>query len=164
MRIAQLIQPGEEVLVMFSGAAPYPLVIAKNAPVRKVHGIERNPFAHQYGAENVALNNLQDKITLHYGDVREIMPTLPQTFDRIVIPLPKTGEEFLDLALPKTKPRGMIHLYAFLNETEIKRHAAIIRKLCTTLKHPVKIIRAVKCGQFSPGVFRVCFDLKMQKG
>jgi len=164
LRIAQLIKPGEEVLVVFSGAAPYPLVIAKNAPVRRVYGIEINPFAHQYAVENVALNNLREKITLHYGDVREIMPSLTQKFDRVIMPLPKTGEEFLYLALPKTKPGGMVHLYAFLNETEIKSHATKIRKLCTTLKHPVKIIRAVKCGQFSPGVFRVCFDLKVQKG
>jgi tRNA (guanine37-N1)-methyltransferase len=29
LRIAQLVKPGEEILVMFSGVAPYPLVLAK---------------------------------------------------------------------------------------------------------------------------------------
>src|SRR3989344_1462673 len=31
LRIAKMIKPGEMVLVMFSGAAPYPLVLAKNS-------------------------------------------------------------------------------------------------------------------------------------
>lgn len=161
LRIAKLVKLGEEVLVMFSGAAPYPLVIAKNSEARHVYGIELNPFAHNYAVENVQRNNLQDRVTIVHGDVKHKIPPLKKKFDRIVMPLPKTGEQFLDLALLKVKKGGFIHLYSFLDETEIDAYAKKIKEICKKLGYSVKVLRKVKCGQFSPGVFRVCLDLKV---
>ena len=163
LRIANQVKPGEEVLVMFSGAAPYPLVIAKNSEARHVYGIELNPDAHTYALENVLLNNLQDRVTIMHGDVKQKIPLLKQKFDRIVMPLPKTGEQFLDLALLKAKKGAVIHLYSFLDETEIDSYAKKVKQICKKLGKEVKILRKVKCGQFSPGTFRVCLDLKVLK-
>ena len=146
---------------MFSGAAPFPLVIAKNSEARHVYGIELNPFAHNYALENVQLNNLQDRITIMHGDVKHKIPPLKKKFDRIAMPLPKTGEQFLDLALLKVKKGGFIHLYAFLDEKEINPYAKKIHEICKKLGYSIKVLRKVKCGQFSPGVFRVCLDLKV---
>ncbi|MBU1111488.1 MAG: class I SAM-dependent methyltransferase family protein, partial [Nanoarchaeota archaeon] len=126
LRIAKLVKKGEEILVMFSGSAPYPLVLAKHSPVKTILGIEINPDAHQFGLENLKLNKLENKIKLINGDVRKIIPKLSRglvktkeykeyknkKFDRILMPLPKTGEEFLDVALPITKKGGYVHLYA----------------------------------------------------
>jgi len=163
LRIAKQVKPGENIMVMFSGAGPLPLILAHKTPARHITGIEINPLAHQYALQSIELNNLQDKITLLEGDVRERLPQLNQIFDRIAMPLPKTGEEFLDVALPKLKKKGILHLYAFLAENEIATHGKKVKEICTQLKHPVRIMRAVKCGQFSPRVFRICFDLKMLK-
>ena len=160
LRIANLVKPGEEVLVMFSGAAPYPLVIAKNSEAKQVYGIELNPAAHTYAMENVLLNNLQDRVTIMHGDVKHKIPPLKKKFDRIVMPLPKTGEQFLDLALLKAKKGAVIHLYSFLEENEINSYAKKVKEICKKLGDSVKILRKVKCGQFSPGTFRVCLDLK----
>jgi tRNA G37 N-methylase Trm5 len=82
-------------------------------------------------------------------------------FDRIVIPLPKTGEEFLDLALAKSKLGTIIHLYSFLDEKDFDIEVKKIKNICLGLGHKVRVLRKVKCGQFSPGMFRVCFDLKV---
>jgi len=161
LRIAQLVKPGENVLVMFSGAAPYPLVIARNSEADKIYGIEWNPQAHIYGVENVDLNNFRERIILFDGDVWEVLPKLKEKFDRIIMPLPKTGEEFLPLALPKVKSGGVIHLYGFMDVKEIPGHARLIKKICQEIGYNVRILRKVKCGQFSPGTFRVCFDIKV---
>lgn len=161
LRIAQLVKPGEVVLVMFSGAAPYPLVIARNSEARHVYGIELNPEAHAYALENVQLNNLQDKVTILHGDVKHKIPPLKEKFDRIAMPLPKTGEQFLDLALLKAKKNAIIHLYSFLDETEINPYAKKVKQICQKLGKKIKVLRKVKCGQFSPGTFRVCLDLKV---
>ena len=163
LRIARLVKAGEEVLVMFSGAGPYPLVIAKNSKAKVVYGIEMNPLAHQYALENVSLNKLDDKVAIFEGDVRKILPKIRKKFNRIAMPLPKTGEEFLDVALSKIKLGGMIHLYTFLNEKEIDKEAKKVREICKSNKHFVRIMRKVKCGQFSPSVFRICFDIKVLK-
>lgn len=162
LRIAEQIKAKEMVLVMFSGAGPYPLVIARNSPAKMVYGIEINPQAHQYALENIALNNMGNKISLYLGDVGKVMPKMDLKFDRIVMPLPKTGEEFLPLALTKIKKNGIIHLYAFLSEEEIKKEKVKIRKIIQKEKKSAKILRAVKCGQFAPSVFRVCFDLRIE--
>jgi|SRR3989338_5601145 len=159
LRIARLVKKGERVLVMFCGAAPFPLTIAKNSEAREIYGIEMNPQAHIYAVGNVAENRFQDRIVLREGDVRLIVPMIQGLFDRIVMPLPKTSEEFLPLALTKIKREGMIHLYAFLEEDEVMRYKKKVKKLCG--KRMVKIVRVVKCGQFSPRVFRMCLDIKV---
>jgi tRNA (guanine37-N1)-methyltransferase len=55
-RIASQVKKGEDVLVMFSGCAPYPCVIAKNTKAKEIVGIEINPCGHEYAVENVLLN------------------------------------------------------------------------------------------------------------
>ena len=90
-----------------------------------------------------------------------LLPQLRKKFDRIVMPLPKTGEDFLHLALQKAKKGAIVHLYAFLHENEVQPHKKKIKKISTLSKHPVQILRTVPCGQFSPGVHRYCFDLKV---
>lgn len=163
LRLARAIKKGEDVLVMFSGAAPYPLVFARNSDARQIYGIELNPLAHAYAHENIHLNRLEHKITLHNGNVLTILPKLKRKFDRIAMPLPKTGEDFLPLALSRIKPKGIVHLYSFLDEKEIPARARKIKEIARNAKRPVRVLRSVKCGQFSPGVFRVCFDLKAEK-
>ncbi len=162
LRIAKQVKSGENVLVLFSGVAPYPLVIAKNAKPASIYAIEINPLAHQYALENIALNGAKN-IRVLVGDVRALLPEIHQKFERIVVPLPKTGELFLDFALKKAKKGTIIHLYVFLRDTEVRAYIQKIKSLCTRYAHPVRVLRTVKCGQFSPGVFRVCFDLRIEK-
>jgi tRNA (guanine37-N1)-methyltransferase len=161
LRIAKLVKKGESILVMFSGSAPYPLVLGKHSEAKKILGVEINPDAHKFGLENVKLNKFKNIIDLINGDVREILPKMKEKFDRILMPLPKTSEEFLDVALPRLKENGIIHLYAFLNEKDINSEAKRVEKLCEKLMYPVKILKKVKCGQHAPYTFRVCFDLRL---
>lgn len=163
LRVAKLVQKGEDVLVMFSGAAPYPLVIAKHSPARKVYGVEINPLAHRSAVENVVLNKLESKVVLMMGDACEVVPKLKKRFDRIVMPLPKTGEEFLETALRAAKKGATIHYYSFLREQDIDAEAKRIAVVCKNAGHSVRVLRKVKCGQFSPRTFRTCFDLKVLK-
>ncbi len=159
-RIAEQVKEDEEVLVMFSGVAPYPLVIAKNSKPKSVYGIEINPTAHKYAMENVKKNKLEDKITLFKGDVRKVMPKSGKNFDRIAMPLPRSAENFLDLAINAAKPKGIIHFYDFLNENEFDKAKEKIDSACRKAKRKCKILNLVKCGQFGPGVFRICVDFK----
>src|SRR3989338_6203698 len=157
-RIADLIKPNESVLVMFSGAAPYPLVIAKNTKCKEVYGIEINPTAHKYALENVKKNRLENRIKLFLGDANRIMPKLNKKFDRILMPLPKGGENFLDLSLKYIKNKGIIHFYDFLHENEFYKAEEKVRSECKKSKKEFKILEIVKCGQYSPGFYRVCAD------
>ncbi len=92
-----------------------------------------------------------------YERLRKMRTSL-HLFDRIVMPLPKTAEDFLDLALAHLKPGGTIHLYDFLKEEDIPQKAIEkIKKHCAP-----HILQVVKCGQYSPKKFRICIDFKIK--
>ena len=160
-RISELVKPNESVLVMFSGCAIYPLVIAKNSQAKNIYGIEINPTAHKYAAENIKKNKMENKIKVFVGDVRKIMPKINKKFDRILMPLPKGGEDFLGLALSHVKKSGIVHFYDFLHEDEFEKSHEKIKKACNDSKKKFRILDTVKCGQYSPGFYRVCADFKV---
>src|SRR3989338_9191818 len=160
-RIAELVKPNESVLVMFSGSAIYPLVIAKNSKCRKVYGIEINPVAHKYSIENIKKNKLENKIKLFFGDVNKILPKINNKFDRVLMPLPKGAEEYLDLALKYAKKNGIVHFYDFLHEDEFSKAYGKIENACKKAMKKYKILNTVKCGQYAPGFYRVCADFKV---
>ena len=162
MRIASLIKKNEDVLVMFSGASPYECVIAKNSPANYILGIEKNKIANAYAKKNIALNKIEDKVVLYKGDVRKVVPSLNKKFDRIIMPLPHTGEDFLDIAAKASKKGTFIHLYQFDEWNSLKK---MKEKYNSIIKKHIKdfeIKKIVKCGQFSPQIFRICIDIDVE--
>jgi len=149
-------------LVMFSGAAPYPLVIAKNTKAKEIYGVEINPEAHKFAEENVSLNRLNN-IKLFLGDVKKVVPKLNKKFDRVLMPLPKGGENYLAIALKAVKKNGLVHFYDFLNEKNIPDLAVDkIKRECEKQNKRCKILKFKKCGQQAARVYRVCVDFKIR--
>lgn len=159
-RIYKMIRKGELILVMFSGVAPYPIVIAKNTKAEQIFGIELNKKAHEYALENLKLNKVNN-ISLLQGDVRKMVPKLYTVFDRIIMPLPKGAETYLGVALKVARKGTMIHLYMFLQDKEIPAAKKKIKEICKINTKEIKIIDTVKCGQYAPFTYRVCFDIRI---
>jgi len=156
LRIAKLVKPNESVLVMFSGVGIYCLVLSKNTLAKEVYGIEINPSAHKFAEENVKLNKANN-VKLFLGDVKKVIPKLKKKFDRVVMPLPKSAEEFLDVALKVAKKGTIIHFYDFLFEEDFEQAVDKIKKHCKKCE----TIETVKCGQYSPRKYRICVDFKV---
>ncbi len=74
-RIMRQIKIGENILVMFSGAAPYLVVFSKNTKANSITGIEINEKAHFLGEKNVIMNKAGN-VNLIQGNVREVLPDL----------------------------------------------------------------------------------------
>ncbi len=159
-RIAKQIKPGETVLVMFSGIAPYPLVIAKLSQAYKIYGIEANPEAHKYAVENVKRNKLGHKIILIKGDAKKAIPKVK--FDRIVMPWPQKADEFLGTALKAANKGTFIHFYDFQPEGKWEQAAEIVKQACKKSKKKCKILNVVECGQVGIRQNRVCVDFVVQ--
>jgi len=155
-RIAKLVKPDESILVMFSGVGPYNLVIAKNSKPKEIYAVEINPHAHKFAEENIKLNKIKNIFPLK-GDVRKIVPKLKKKFDRILMPLPKSAEDFLDIAKLASKKGTIIHFYDFLHEDEFNLAKEKVKKHFKK----VKFLRTVKCGQLSPRKYRVCLDFEV---
>jgi tRNA (guanine37-N1)-methyltransferase len=76
-RISELVKAGEDVLVMFSGCAPYPIVLAKNTKARSIVGIEINPEGHRYGLKSLELNKIRNVVLIN-DDVKAAVPVILQ--------------------------------------------------------------------------------------
>ncbi len=157
-RLASLVQPGESVLVLFSGIAPYPLVIAGYSAANSVVGIEKNPEAHAYGLENLRRNKKLQNIRLYPGDVKEVLPNLATTFDRVVMPLPTRSEEFLPCALQVLKANGFLHFYDMQRPELFSQSVEKIASACAVEGRTVLSSRITRCGHCAPHIYRICID------
>ncbi len=123
--------------------------------------------------KNVILENEKDKkhfdikeYNIHLFDGKRInlFPFHEKYFDRIAMPLPMTGEEFLDVAVTRLKNKGIIHLYAFEHKDEyVKIMKDRIAKYLGKSKYQYKIKQIKECGAFSPTTVRVVADIKVMK-
>jgi tRNA (guanine37-N1)-methyltransferase len=147
------------VLVLFSGVAPFVLVIAKHAQAKRVWGIEANPSAHKYAVLNVAKNKLAHKVTLIKGDAKKAIPKTK--FDRIVMAWPQKADEFLDVTLKHAKKGTIIHFYDFQPEGELHAAADIVRAACAQAGKKCKILRVAECGNVGVRLNRVCVDFRI---
>ncbi|PIE72709.1 MAG: hypothetical protein CSA20_06505 [Deltaproteobacteria bacterium] len=160
-RVAACVQTGESVLVMFSGIAPYPLLIAKCSRAKRIVGIEKNPFAHAYGLKNLQLNRNKD-IDLLCGDVREVAKKLHSSFERIVMPLPTAGDRFLSDALGLLSPAGgVIHYYQMTNDNAPSLPVTQITEACKRARRELIAMRRIGCGHCGPRTQRICIDAEI---
>jgi tRNA (guanine37-N1)-methyltransferase len=160
-RIASLVEPGESVLVLFSGVAPFPLIISKYSKARSIVGIEKNPEAHAYGIENLCRNKKQNNIHLHLGDVKDVLPTLATTYDRVIMPLPTRAEEFLPCALQALKPYGFLHFYDLQQLKLFPRSIEKVADASAVVNRTIVSSTITKCGHCAPRMFRICVDTKI---
>ena len=95
------------------------------------------------------------------GDVHKVIPKrLLGMCDRIVMPLPKGGENFLkDSMLALKKEGGIVHFYRFV-EREGKGAEALaeIEKAAKEIGMKVKILRKERVRNFSPKVEQIVVD------
>ena len=155
LRVASSCLKNERVLVMFSGCAPYPLVISKNSKVSSIIGVEINPDAHKYGLKNVRLNKVNN-VKLYCGDVKDIVSSLGK-FDRVIMPWPKGGDAYLSLVKGIVKVGGYVHFYDFVGEDEF----SLVEEKVSKVFPKYKKLRFVKCGQLAPRAYRVCLDFQV---
>ncbi len=157
-RIAALVTPGESVLVLFSGVAPYPLVISRFSRARGIVGIEKNPEAHMYAVQNLQLNKKLCNISLQLGDASVVMPSFREPFDRVVMPLPTMAGTFLPDALRVLKPGGYLHFYDLQRADCFPDSLAKISASCSAVNRQIACSSIVRCGHCGPRTYRVCVD------
>jgi len=107
-------------------------------------------------------NELEAKEMLNTFDNIQRILSEKSKFSRIVMPLPKTGQNFLNLAFQAIRRKGTIHFYMFLEEKEIpKKGYEIIKKEAEKYNKRIIFKEYNICGQISPRKYRVCFDFQV---
>ncbi len=157
-RIASLVQPEENVLVLFSGIAPYPLMISRYSRAKRIVGIEKNPVAHSYGLINLKLNKKCSNIELIEGDIRDILPEFTAKFDRIIMPLPKSAGDYIEISLPLLQPGGWIHFYDMQYVDSFEKSVVKVRAACEASGRSLASAEVVLSGHCGPHTYRICVD------
>lgn len=158
LEIAKKVKKGERVLVMFSGVAPYPIIIAKYSDAKEIYAIELSKEACRYAQENVRLNKLKN-IKILQGDVKKQIPKLRKKFDRIIMARPQLKEDFLEQAFSVAKKNAIVHFYDFvqsLNESIIKLNSAAKKT-----GRVVEIINFKKVREIAPYRYHIRIDFKI---
>lgn len=148
-RIASAVTGGETILDMFAGVGPFAIALARKAAV--VVAADINPQAVQMMLLNCEHNRVRNVLPL-FADSRHISELIPWKFDRIVMNLPKSGEEFLPDAFRLCKPGGSIHLYALVS-TEGEHQARIQDQGGIVVDE--RVVRS-----YSPNRWHVVYDIK----
>jgi len=157
IEVARKIKKGSKVLVLFSGVAPYSIIIAKLAKPKKVISVEINRKACEYARENIKMNKLQDKIELIQGDVKKLK--LKEKFDYVVMPRPQLKESFLKEAFKFSKKGTEIFYYDFGSDVD-----KILERIYFESKKAGKkilILRVKKAGEIAPYKYRWRIDLRV---
>ncbi len=124
-RVATLVKKGEIVVDLFSGVGPFAVLIAKKNTDAKVYAVDINPEAVELLQKNIRLNRLDNRVVSIEGDARKIVEEkLLGVADRVIMNLPETALEFVDVACKAVKPSGgIVHYYSFIRRPDSLENA-----------------------------------------
>ena len=155
-RIVNEVKENEVIIDFFAGIGSFPISIAhvKNA---KIYSVDINPEAFKYVNENIKLNKLIGEVIPIEGDINKVIDDLPLA-DRIIMNLPGTAKDFLDIAVNHIKEGGILNYYEFSSDYDsvIER----VNEIASPRKTEILDIRKVKSQ--SPGVWHIGLSIKIE--
>lgn len=141
-RLSLEIKKGERVLDLFTGVGPFALLCAR-AVECQVFAVDINPYAIKCLKESMQRNKLQGDIYPIIGDSGKIF-NRNNSFDRIIINLPRKSIDYLELASSLVKKNGFIHFYQFIDKVKFPiqfMESLIEEKLKNTQKYKIQDIQ-----------------------
>ncbi len=157
-RINSISKDGENVFVPFAGVGPFAIIIAKYHPNSTVYANELNPEAYKYLKENIKLNKLSNVIPIP-GDARGLVEKYRRKADRIIMPLPMSADEFLDVAFALARKNCVVHFYFFA--FSVKDAEEIVKQAAKKEKRKVKILFSRAVRAYSPEILEAVIDFKV---
>ena len=82
-----------------------------------------------------------------------------RTFDRVLMPFPRTAEHYLDLALAACRPGGWLHFYDFQAADAFSESVEKVVRACG--RRELTDTHIEVCGHCSPRIFRICVDVRL---
>lgn len=158
--IASKIKKKDNVLVMFSGIAAYPIVIYKTKKPNHITAIEISRECNKYAKENLKINKIpEDKITLIQGDVKKKIPK--SKFDVIMMTRPNLKTTFLEQALQVSKKGTRIFYHGFCHQDDLNKLKQELLDEANKLKRKIKITKTAKAGDIAPYKYRYRVEIKV---
>ncbi|MFO8133389.1 MAG: class I SAM-dependent methyltransferase family protein [Thermoplasmatota archaeon] len=157
-RVADQIAPGDVVIDMFAGAAPFSVLIARLARPSKVYAIDINDMAVSYARRNVQRNNVADVVEVIYGDAAEVVPRLGHA-DHVIMNLPHSADEFYPMA---ARAGRRIHYYDIVGRDSVDERLGWLVRTAASEGKTASIQRWRQVGTYSPVQIKIGVDLAIE--
>jgi tRNA (guanine37-N1)-methyltransferase len=165
-RVASQVQEGETVVDLFAGVGPFAIQIAKKHQNVRVYAVDVNPDAVALLKRNVAVNRAEKQVVPVLGDARQVVKEqLLGKADRVIMNLPETAYDFVDVACAALKAEGgFIHYYDFMKASD-PLEAAKVRLTEAVNRNSRKVkktLLAKAVREVAPYTWQVVVDAEIQ--
>lgn len=149
-RVARQVRPGERVVDLMAGVAPFALVIARHARPARVDAIDLNEAAIAFARENARLNKVEDTVFPERADARAWAAAHPGVADRVITNLPHSAHAFLEEALLVLKEEGTWHYHCIQDEGGLGRHLAELASRASEAGRGLRVMGTRVVRAYSP--------------
>ncbi len=165
-RVASQVKEGETVVDLFAGVGPFSIQIAKTHQDVKIYAVDVNPDAIALLKRNVALNRAEKQVVPILGDARQVVrERLLSVANRVIMNLPETAIEYVDMACDALGAEGgIMHYYEFTKESE-PLETAVVRLTEAVSRNNRKVKRillAKTVREVAPYTWQVVVDAEIQ--
>jgi tRNA (guanine37-N1)-methyltransferase len=165
-RVASQVKDGETVVDLFAGVGPFAIPIAKKHQNVRVYAVDVNPDAVALLKRNVAVNRVEKQVVPVLGDARQVVKEqLSGKADRVIMNLPETALEFVDVACEALKPEGgIMHYYSFVKDSNPLETAKVqLTEAVNQNRRQVnKFLVAKTVREVAPYMWQVVVDANIQ--
>ena len=165
-RISKLVKPDEIVVDMFTGVAPFSIMIAKYAYPKIIYAVDKNKDAIKYAKKNIIVNRVLDKVELINTDainLPDIFKSYKVKADRIIMNLPFSAANFFETALKMISKKAVIHYYEIQHENKFKETIEQLIQIAQGLDIEIYRYKINKIKSYSPHEFYIGIDISAKK-
>jgi tRNA (guanine37-N1)-methyltransferase len=162
-RIVNLVQPNEVIIDMFTGVAPFSIMIAKFGSPKIIYAIDKNKDAVYFAKKNIKKNNVLDKIEILHADAKKISSKFKDRANRVIMNLPFSAYEFFTDALKISKNNTIIHYYDIVKQNNIQNRIDILKNMAHNEKYILSKIDIKKIKTYAPREFYIRMDITAKK-
>ena len=160
-RVVEQVREGETVIDMFAGVGPYAIPMATRGAT--VVACDLNEVAIEYLRENAVRNGVDDRITPIAGDVREVAEKYAGVADRLVMNLPHSADEFLDVAVALAGDSCVIHYYDIQHEDDPFGPGLAAIRAAAGDEYEVTVETERMVRSYAPHEYNVCLDVRLDR-
>jgi tRNA wybutosine-synthesizing protein 2 len=157
-RMASIPCKGETIIDMFAGIGYLSLPMAVYGKPEMVYACEIRKLSYDYLVKNIALNNVNDRMTAVLGDNRDFVP--PKKADRIIMGYLADTYTFLPKALENLKSGGIIHYHENFPNALLPGRPGERLKEAAGDDWKVEVMHQRIVKTFAPGVSHIAVDTR----
>lgn len=162
-RVANLVKPGEIVVDLFAGVAPFSIMIARYAKPKVVYAIDKNTEAIRLAKKNAKQNHVLDTVEIIQADAKDAVKLIPKKTNRIIMNLPFSAYRFFPLALSIAEKTCILHYYDIIKEEDIGTRIEGLKKIAKEHSYSLSDILIRKIKTYAPREFYIGIDITATK-